>query len=68
MNKFRVVDLDHTTFTEGFTKYRRYNDKDWGITDCVSFVVMEKMGLTAALTTDPHFVQAGFRALMLEGN
>ncbi len=31
-----------------------------------SFVVMEDMGIEQALTADAHFVQAGFRALMLE--
>jgi predicted nucleic acid-binding protein len=39
-------------------------DKDWTLTDCVSFVVMNEVGLTDALTGDHHFVQAGFRALL----
>ncbi len=40
--------------------------KDWGITDCSSFVVMSERGLSEALTTDEHFRQAGFRALLRE--
>jgi len=28
--------------------------------------VMREMGLTDALTADRHFVQAGFRAMLLE--
>lgn len=41
-------------------------DKEWGLTDCASFVVMTDRGLTDALTADDHFRQAGFRALLLE--
>lgn len=41
-------------------------DKDWGLTDCVSFVMMTDRGLNEALTADRHFQQAGFRALLLE--
>ena len=39
-------------------------DKDWSLTDCISFVVMHERGLPDALTTDKHFEQAGFRALL----
>ena len=46
--------------------YESRLDKEWGLIDCVSFVVMQKYGLLEALTTDTHFQQAGFRALLLE--
>jgi predicted nucleic acid-binding protein len=39
-------------------------DKEWSLTDCLSFVVMQQRGLTEALTPDEHFVQAGFKALL----
>ena len=39
-------------------------DKAWSLTDCTSFVVMQEHGLTDALTTEHHFTQAGFRALL----
>jgi predicted nucleic acid-binding protein len=41
-------------------------DKEWGMTDCISFIVMPDMGVIDALTTDDHFRQAGFRALLIE--
>ena len=47
--------------------YRERPDKEWGLTDCISFVVMQERGISAALTADEHFQQAGFRALMREG-
>jgi len=40
--------------------YRRRQDKDWSLTDCISFVVMADEGLTESLTADRHFEQAGF--------
>ena len=40
--------------------------KEWGLTDCISFVVMADRGLTQALTADDHFTQAGFVALLRE--
>jgi predicted nucleic acid-binding protein len=38
----------------------RHSDKDFSFTDCTSFVVMRELKLREALTTDRHFVQAGF--------
>ena len=46
--------------------YRTRADKNWSLTDCLSFVVMERRTLTDALTTDRHFEQAGFKAKMLD--
>ena len=44
--------------------YRQRPDKEWGLTDCLAFVVMRQRGLTEALTSDEHFEQAGFKALL----
>ncbi len=41
-------------------------DKEQGLTDCISFIVMQDMGIIDALTTDDHFRQAGFRASLIE--
>jgi hypothetical protein len=46
--------------------YRTRNDKDWSLTDCLSFVVMQRRGLMEALTTDRHFEQANLKPLMLQ--
>jgi len=43
--------------------YKSRQDKEWGLTDCISFVVMQEEGITEALTGDEHFRQAGFRIL-----
>ena len=55
-----VISLTPELFTTAMRLYTRYQDKTWGLVDCVSFVVMEEMGLSVALSFDRHFVQAGF--------
>jgi predicted nucleic acid-binding protein len=39
-------------------------DKSWSLTDCLSFEVMQERQIRAALTSDQHFEQAGFEALL----
>ena len=46
--------------------YSTRDDKDWGMTDCSSFVVMQEHKVTDALTMDVHFQQAGFLPLLLD--
>ena len=42
----------------------RHSEEAWSFTDCLSFVVMQAHEVQAALTTDVHFEQAGFRVLL----
>lgn len=64
--QIRLVSFDSAQKPAALALYEQCKDKDWGVTDCFSFVVMREHGLTEALTADHHFVQAGFRALLLE--
>ena len=59
-----VVPATSELYLQGLELYEQRQDKDWGLTDCVSFVVMTDKGLTDALTGDDHFRQAGFNALL----
>ena len=59
-----IVDLDDGLLERAWALYCGRPDKGWSWTDCVSFVVMQDRGLHAALTTDQHFQQAGFRAVL----
>lgn len=63
-DEVEVVSLDAALFQRAFELYRTHGDKTWGMTDCVSFVVMRERGVTEALTSDSDFHQAGFKALM----
>jgi len=60
----RVVTVEQKLFRRGLEFYRTHEDKEWGLTDCISFVVMGDNGLREAFTTDRHFEQAGFSALL----
>ena len=51
-------------FDLGCELYAARTDKSWSLVDCISFVVMQRNGLTDALTTDHHFTQAGFHAIL----
>lgn len=59
-----IVRLTRQLFERAFFLYKTYQDKEWGLIDCISFIVMKDAGVNQALTFDRHFVQAGFQALM----
>ena len=63
-SKFTVHAQSDDLFERGLALYRSRADKDWSLTDCISFVVMADERLTDALTSDRHFEQAGFKALL----
>lgn len=55
-----VVPVDGALFQRGVDRYSARPDKDWGLTDCISFVIMEDRGVVQVATRDKHFEQAGF--------
>jgi len=59
-----IVPAEQMWFDRGTALYAARLDKKWSLTDCISFVVMQEMGLTDVLTADGDFTQAGFRILM----
>ncbi|MDI6711231.1 MAG: PIN domain-containing protein [Bacillota bacterium] len=40
---------------------RRFQDKDFSLTDAVSFAVMERLGIKEAVSFDRHFSQYGLK-------
>jgi predicted nucleic acid-binding protein len=63
--QFEVVGSDARLSRSALDLYAARADKGWGVTDCLSFVVMRERSLSDALTKDRHFEQAGFAALLL---
>ena len=63
-SKVTIVPPTQEFFDRGVDFYAKRPDKQWSLTDCISFVVMAEHGLTEALTGDWHFEQAGFKVLL----
>jgi predicted nucleic acid-binding protein len=60
----RVEWTDESQFQRTRAFFQRHSDKSWSFTDCLSFCVMKAFRLSDALTSDKHFEQAGFVALL----
>jgi predicted nucleic acid-binding protein len=61
-----IVPASSELVQRGFEMFSQRPDKEWSLTDCISFVVMQDHGVAEALTADGHFEQAGFKALLRE--
>lgn len=62
----QVLPMGAELLKQGISLYASRPDKSWSLTDCISFVVMRENDIEEALTSDAHFVQAGFKALLLD--
>jgi len=60
-----VVPSTSEWYSRGLKLFLNRSDKEWSLTDCISFAVMTEFGLIDALTADHHFVQAGLAALLV---
>jgi uncharacterized protein len=60
----QIVPPSAALFQRGLDLYAARTDKEWSLTDCLSFVVMDEHRVRDALTGDHHFEQAGFAALL----
>ena len=63
--EIEVTPLSEVLFRTAFALFRSREDKGWSLTDCASFTLMHERAITAALSADAHFVQAGFAAVLL---
>lgn len=59
------IDIDRENWMAGWKLFSQRGDKDWSLTDCISFEVMRNRNIADALSADSHFAQAGFNALLL---
>ena len=62
-NRYQLVFTDRELLNGGLQKMARFSDKRLSLTDCVSFDLMEKLGLTAAFTFDRDFRDCGFETV-----
>jgi uncharacterized protein len=62
----RMEWVGSTRFDATKAFFRKHSDHGYSFTDCTSFLVMRELRLTKALTSDGHFTEAGFEALLSE--
>jgi predicted nucleic acid-binding protein len=55
-----VVRVTIADETEAWTLFRQRADKDYSFTDCISFVLMRRMGISRAAAFDDDFRREGF--------
>lgn len=58
-----LVQVDEALFDAGWRYFQQHQDKQYSLTDRISFVVMQQRRIVAALAFDNHFTQAGFQKL-----
>jgi hypothetical protein len=62
----KIIPASTELFHKGLALFDKYSDKDFSLTDCISFSIMKELKIRRALTSDRHFIQAGFGALLLQ--
>jgi uncharacterized protein len=62
--QIHVVKTDEVLLMNALERYANYLDKDWSLTDCISFEVMKENDIAIAYSSDHHFEQAGFQYLL----
>jgi predicted nucleic acid-binding protein len=50
-----VIHVDEALWQRGWELYAHRPDKQWGMTDCISFVVMQEQSINRAFASDHHF-------------
>lgn len=60
----QIVPASAKLFQTGWLLYSDRPDKEWSLTDCISFEIMRREKVSKAFTSDHHFEQAGFVKLM----
>lgn len=58
-NVARIHYVSEEDLQAGAEVFDRFTDKQWSFTDCVSYAVMERLGVKRAFSFDDHFRQFG---------
>ena len=57
------IHVDRELFESGWEYFQRHEHKQYPLTDCISFVLMDQQGIREALTFNLHFEEAGYRRM-----
>ncbi|MBN2373822.1 PIN domain-containing protein [bacterium] len=56
----RIIDVTEEDRFSAWGIFKRYDDKEFSFTDCISFVLMKNLKLQKVFTYDKHFEQMRF--------
>jgi len=59
----KCLPVDKAIFEKSWSSFKKYSDKTFSFTDCISFEVMRNRNINQVLSFDHHFEQAGFEIL-----
>ena len=59
-----IIHVKEEHINQGWDLFKNRLDKEWSLTDCISFTVMKDRSIDKALTSDHHFEQTGFEKLL----
>lgn len=62
--QIEIVAQTSDQFETALALYAQRLDKSWGLSDCISFQIMQSQGIVEALAYDEHFAQTGFIPLL----
>lgn len=62
--RVEMIWVDEELHRDGMALLVARPDKSYSLCDAISFVIMRRLGLTDALTSDKHFEQEGFVRLL----
>lgn len=60
----QLIKITEEELDQSLQIYKQYTDKEWGLTDISSFIVMNRLNISEAFTNDDHFKQYGFKNLL----
>ncbi len=63
-SRVEIIFIDPLLWSKGWDLFEERKDKSWSLTDCISISIMQEREINNVLTSDRHFVQAGFHALL----
>jgi uncharacterized protein len=61
--RYEVLFVDPPLLTRALARLERFDDKPLSLTDCVSFEVMDRLGLTTAFAFDRDFRDCGYQTV-----
>jgi len=52
----QFIHVDEALFNEAWEYFKKHKDKSYSLTDCISFIILERLRIQTSLAFDKHFV------------